>query len=175
MEIRKATINDTENILMIYEDAKRLLKESGSDQWQNGYPNIDSIRHDLKEDNLYVACLNQEVIGTAYISPMGEPTYKAIDGKWLNDEPYLVIHRIATKGTSYHHGVAKEIIRFSEQAALQRGINNIRVDTHFLNIPMQNLLKATGFKDCGIIFLNLPKPFENRRLAYHKVLSNNQK
>ena len=42
---------------------------------------------------------------------------------------------------------------------------NLRIDTHRDNIPMQKVLKRNGFEYCGIIYL------ENgdERLAYQKI------
>ena len=44
MEIRLAFPNEVDAIMQVMEDAKKCLAESGSDQWQNGYPNADIIK-----------------------------------------------------------------------------------------------------------------------------------
>ncbi len=85
-----------------------------------------------------------------------DPTYKTVyEGKWLNAEPYGVIHRIAVK--SHRRGVAS----FCFSWCVSKG-KNIKIDTHRDNIPMQKSLAKNGFSYCGIIHL------ENgdERLAY---------
>ena len=42
-----------DEILNIYEPAKLSLKELGLDQWQNGYPNLDSLLNDIKNNESY--------------------------------------------------------------------------------------------------------------------------
>lgn len=170
--IRIATLADLDQIVSIYEDAKRLLKASGSDQWQSGYPNHDTVKSDIFEDNLYILIRNDIIIGVAYFGDQGEKTYHKIDGTWLNDEPYLVIHRIATRDGYYGMGVAKALFNFGEKLALEKGIYNIRVDTHKQNLTMLSLLSKLNYHYCGIIDLGLPKPFDSTRLAYQKILRN---
>ena len=66
-----------------------------------------------------------------------EPTYQVIeDGKWLNEETYVTIHRLAGDGKV--HGL------FQCAADYCRGISaNIRIDTHDNNKIMQRQLKKT--------------------------------
>lgn len=168
--IRKATLVDTNQILEIYTDAKRLLKESGSDQWQSGYPNLSTVTSDILDNGLYILLWDEKIIGVSFITDQGEKTYQQIDGSWLNDEPYFVVHRIATRDGYYGMGVAQTLFNFTEQLALEKGIRNIRVDTHKQNLSMQSLLSKLNYQYCGIIDLNLPKPYESKRLAYQKII-----
>ena len=76
-----------------------------------------------------------------------DPTYARIDGgHWLNDEPYYVIHRIASSPKA--HGVMREVLRFAFTMT-----DNIRIDTHRDNQTMRRLLAHYGFTECGIIYL----------------------
>lgn len=44
---RLATKNDISNIMLSIDDAIAFLKQSGSTQWQNGYPNQKVIEEDI--------------------------------------------------------------------------------------------------------------------------------
>ena len=57
---------------------------------------------------------------------------------WLNNEPYYVIHRMATNGKQ--KGVADACLKWCFEHC-----NNIRVDTHHDNLVMQNILKKVRF------------------------------
>ena len=46
---RLATKDDLAEIMAIIGDAKVFLKKSGSTQWQNGYPNEESILDELRK------------------------------------------------------------------------------------------------------------------------------
>ena len=85
--------------------------------------------------------------------------YIEIDGKWLNDEEYGVVHRIASNGKE--KGIAHLVFDW----ALNK-CPNLRIDTHEVNIPMRTLLIKEGFKECGIITI----ADGTLRIAYHKVI-----
>ena len=56
---RLATKNDISNIMLSIDDAIAFLKQSGSTQWQNGYPNQKVIEEDIANKNANIA--NNEV------------------------------------------------------------------------------------------------------------------
>ena len=89
--------------------------------------------------------------------PSPEPTYDYIDGAWLTDEPYGVIHRIASYPDV--HGVFSAIIDFAAAR-----YPHLRIDTHRDNRIMQHVIAAAGFTPCGIIWL----PDGTERLAYER-------
>src|SRR5574344_1827999 len=73
-------------------------------------------------------------------------TYIELPGKWLNDEPYGTIHRIASDGVT--KGVFATAFSFCKSK-----IYNIRIDTHRDNFVMQNNLVTKGFVRCGLIYI----------------------
>lgn len=87
------------------------------------------------------------IVGTFALLPSPEVTYNEIyNGQWLNDEPYYVIHRIASTPDS--HGVLDALLDYCESK-----VDNIRIDTHEANIIMRKGLERHGYKYCGIILL----------------------
>lgn len=161
--IRKATLNDKLEILKIYEDAKKFIKSYNSPQWQDGYPNENSFLDDIKKNQIYVKETNNKVVAVATFMDF-EPTYIDIDGSWLNDEEYIVIHRIATRVDELGKGHSKAFLDYIHK---ELGYNNIRIDTHELNEPMKKFLHKNGFVYCGIIYLL--NDYDNKRLAYQKI------
>ncbi len=47
MRLRKVSIEEKHVAMEIIDMAKLHLREQGIDQWQDGYPNLDSIRADI--------------------------------------------------------------------------------------------------------------------------------
>ena len=123
------------------------------DQWQDGYPTADIIAQDIARAESYVIEIDRSVAATAVMSFAGEVTYNSIDGAWLNDDNYVVVHRLAIRNCALRSGLARQMMLYAEELALQRGVNNIRVDTHNDNIAMQSLLNNLGFVFCGEITL----------------------
>ena len=50
MEFRKSRKSDIKEIINIIEEAQSYFKANGIDQWQNGYPNEESIMNDIESD-----------------------------------------------------------------------------------------------------------------------------
>ena len=48
MEIRKASLQDLDQIMQIYENAKAFMRANGNkEQWGDSYPSRELIEHDL--------------------------------------------------------------------------------------------------------------------------------
>lgn len=161
MLIRKATTADVPAADEIYGKAKAFMRANGNpDQWNGEYPNGDDVLSGVADGTSFVCEDNGEVVATFYFkTDADEPTYHRIDnGSWKSDEPYGVIHRIAVK----HHGRGIIDFCFNECFKLQQ---NLRIDTHRDNAPMQRCLLRNGFEYCGIIYLESG----DERLAYQKT------
>ena len=148
-------------------DAQKWFAEQNVDQWQDGYPTQDIILSDILGGVNYIIELNGITAATAVVSFDGEPTYSEIKGKgWLNENSYAVVHRIAVADKCRRKGIAKEILHYTEELCSERGIKDIRIDTHSDNVAMRSLLKKMGYTHCGRITL-ASGAF---REAYHKEL-----
>ncbi|MBF7096254.1 GNAT family N-acetyltransferase [Alkalibacter mobilis] len=160
MNIRKAVFEDISEIKKIYEHAVRYMRKNNNpDQWKDGYPGIEIIKEDIKNEKSYLCVENNEILGVFYFA-LGEedPTYKEIyQGSWINDEPYGVIHRIAT--IKNKRGVAGFCVDYCFGKC-----QNLRIDTHKDNLPMRRFLAKKGFVECGIIHI----ADGSERIAYQK-------
>lgn len=162
LKIRKTKEKDTCAVLNIYDSARRFMRSYGNlTQWSDEYPGIESLQEDMKRGISYVGEDNKGEIVLTFVLLFGEePTYlKIYDGEWLNHHPYATIHRLATNGR--YPRMAKAAIDFGFKL-----INNIRIDTHPDNLPMQRAIEREGFSKCGIIICRDGTP----RIAYQKTL-----
>lgn len=160
---RHASIADLPVILWLRDQAREIMRSYGNvRQWPDGYPMREKFENDIEQGHSYVMMDAKGVmVGTFALIPGPDVTYKVIyDGQWLNDEPYYVIHRIASTPDS--HGILDALLVFCEGQA-----PNIRIDTHADNIIMINGLKKRGYQYCGIIHLLNG----DERLAFQKQLS----
>lgn len=145
--IRRVNKEDIKFIMPIYEAAKKKMRADGNmHQWSDSYPDEETLLGDIVRGELYIAHDGNEIYGVFMLSYSGEETYKEIQGAWLNDEPYAVIHRIASLGKGKN--LLKDAIDFAFDKT-----NNIRIDTHEDNNIMRTLLKKLGFFYTGIIHL----------------------
>ena len=65
----------------------------------------------------------KELWQRSFYCPMEDPDYQVIEGAWLNEEPYGVVHRITSDGTV--KGAASACLTW---AFGQCG--NLKIDTH---------------------------------------------
>jgi len=161
MVVRLCREGDFYSVMKIYENARSFMRKNGNpDQWGNSYPSDDLIRNDINNKKMYAIVDNDEICGVFYFSIGTDKTYIEIeDGKWLNNDEYGVIHRIASDGKT--KGILSCAVSYCS-----RFVSNIRIDTHKDNIVMQNALVKNGFIRCGIIRIEDGSP----RIAYQKVI-----
>ena len=157
-------LEDINDIMKIIGQAKRRMKESGLDQWQDGYPDEETIRNDKRK---HQACIVRNWFGPAAYAAIvfgKDPYYEKIDGQWLSDgEPYVTVHRLAVADEFLGLDLAKHILRFAERKARAKGVRWFRIDTHHDNIPMRNLIRDFGFTFCGVVQVR-----DGKRMAYEK-------
>lgn len=168
MEFRKTAPEDLPAVLEIIRQAQESLRLLGIDQWQNGYPDEETIRGDIARGYGYVLADEEGISATTAISLDGEPTYRVISGgRWRSGGAYGVIHRVAAAGKRRGRGLASELFWQASRICLKNGVCSLRADTHRGNLPMQGALAKNGFRRCGVIFL----ADGSERLAYEKLLT----
>lgn len=165
MQIRLAKEKDLPQMRTIYNAAKSYMDASGNpNQWAVGYPPEEYLREDIALSRLYVCEEDEALHGVFLFAVMDDPTYHYIEGTWLNEEPYGVIHRIASDGVK--KGMFRMIVEFCKERMAEQNVANLRIDTHEDNKTMQHLVEKCGFERCGIIYLANGSP----RIAYQLVI-----
>ena len=167
MKLRKADLSETDIIWEILQQAIEQRRLDGSEQWQNGYPNRQSVYDDISNGYGYVITDNETIIAYAAIIFGIEPTYTEIKGQWLTNGEYVVVHRVATSNSVKGKGVATTLFKLIENLAIEHSVFSIKVDTNFDNIPMLKLLERLNYSYCGEIFFSGAS-----RKAFEKVLRN---
>ena len=150
MRIEKASPSMLEDVLRIYAEAREFMCECGNrEQWRGGYPPESLVRADIECGRLYAVTDGGTPIAVFFFSLEADATYARIyDGEWKNDAPYGVIHRVAVGSLGRGLGISSLIFSYCKEHA-----DNLRIDTHNDNIPMQKALAKAGFEYCGIIHL----------------------
>lgn len=140
---RPASEEELPRILEIIRQAQRRMAAAGSRQWQDGYPASEHIANDLKQGYGWVLTDDDEekspigavasmekindsgvtdkAVGAARIVAYGavvfdgEPAYEALDGHWLTNGPYVVVHRLAVADEALGQGFGTEFLKHVEQ------------------------------------------------------------
>lgn len=164
MELRKAKGDELDTAMALIDQAKAFLKQQGVDQWQSGYPDRDCIAADIAAEKGYFCVENGTVAGYLCIDFDGEPAYASLNGTWLTQETYVVVHRMALDDRVKGRGLASRVFALVEELARGKGVHSFKVDTDRDNRIMRHLLEKNGFSYCGTIrFDNSEKvAFEKR-------------
>lgn len=166
MILRKASLEDLDAIWEILQDAIAQRKSDGSTQWQDGYPNPATIKDDINNGFGYVLVEEDAIIAYAAIIFGIEPAYEAIEGKWLSNNAYVVVHRVATAKNYKGKGIATQLFLLIEALSIQNEIFSIKVDTNFDNQPMLRILEKLNYTYCGEVFFR-----GSPRKAFEKLLN----
>ena len=164
-QFRKATLPEIPQIWEILQKAIQRRKEDGSNQWQDGYPNPEVIKADIEKEVGFVLTEGENLVGYCAVLINDEPAYAGIEGKWLSDEDFVVVHRIAIAQEYLGKGLAKEMIKFIEEFAIQNNIYSVKADTNFDNLAMMKSFENSGYAYCGEVYFR-----GSARRAYEKVL-----
>jgi len=62
LDFRSAEEKDKDIIWEILQQAIERRRKDGSKQWQDGYPNVQTVETDIEKGNGYVVTLNREVV-----------------------------------------------------------------------------------------------------------------
>lgn len=163
--LRKAIISDIPDIWEILQQAIEQRKLDGSTQWQNGYPNEQTILDDLHKGYAFVYDLNEKILAYVAIVFDEDPNYFEIEGNWLSHGAYVNLHRIATSKAIKNQGIASRLLVDIEHFTIQKNVFSIKIDTNFDNVPMLRILEKLGYSYCGEVMVS-----GSPRKAFEKIL-----
>lgn len=166
-QFRKAITQEIPQIWAIIQKAIQRRKADGSKQWQDGYPNEESIQKDVENEVGFVLTDGENMIGYSAVLINDEPEYANIEGKWLTDGDFMVYHRVAIAEEYLGKGFAKMMIENIHQYAIENSIYSVRADTNFDNHAMLKIFNDLGYSYCGEVYFR-----GSARRAFEKMLLN---
>ena len=165
MLFRLATLEDLPRIMPMLEDAVARMLREGKQQWDETYPCLPHILDDIMMGKGYVMTDGTDVVAYGAVVFSGEPAYDRLEGEWLTDGDYVVIHRIVVAQRCQSQGVATLFFEAVERLAAEKGIGSFRIDTNFDNFPMLHLMEKCGFEYCGEVSYE-----RGKRKAFEKLI-----
>jgi GNAT superfamily N-acetyltransferase len=159
IRLRKADAADRDIIWNIIQQAIERRRIDGSTQWQDGYPNLGTVESDIEKGFGYVMTVDGEIAVYTALILNDEPAYSTIDGAWLSNGEFVVVHRVAVDEKFAGRGMVKKLFDLIEDFTKSQGIQSVKVDT---NTAMLKILDSKGYSYCGEVFLagGMRKAFE---------------
>ena len=166
MIIRKANKTDLENIMKMYKSCVKGMLENGIDQWDDTYPNTEIISEDLNVGTYYVAEIDETIIGGVNIDRNQDDTYLTLDWEDKSDS-FLVVHRLGVKEELWNKKIGKDLMLFTENLVIEKGLKSIRIDTYSGNPKAMEFYRRLGYTEIGTIDL---KPDKEKYYCFEKII-----
>ena len=112
MKVCKAIIDDLNEIIDIYHIAvNHMFMENNTNQWSKDNTKfVRLVKKHIDNNEFFVVKNDDEIVGFFAMIEGIDVTYNNIDGKWLNNDPYITIHKIASK--YYQKGIASFMLNY---------------------------------------------------------------
>lgn len=169
LKLEKANLSHSVKIWEILQKAIQRRKADGSNQWQDGYPNLKIVKNDIEKEQGFVLIDCKDILGYCAIMINDEPEYANLEGEWLSNEDFVVFHRVAIDETQLGKGLAKKMIGFIEDFAVENNVYSVKADTNFDNVAMLKIFENLGYTHCGEVYFR-----GSARKAFEKVLIKEQ-
>jgi GNAT superfamily N-acetyltransferase len=144
--ICRANKSDVGEIFSLYRISIEAFEKLGIFQWNDAYPTLQDLRENLAAGSTWILKHNGIIIAAVTLNSEQESQYSQI--KWAYpSEKILVIHRLVIHPDFQGKGLAKKMVLYSEEFALQNGYEVIRIDAFIGNPYSQNLYKHMGYHE----------------------------
>ncbi|MGD1317992.1 N-acetyltransferase family protein [Chryseobacterium sp. 2R14A] len=162
IHFRKAETSDINPIWEIIQQSIERRRKDGSQQWQNGYPNLQTVESDVEKGFGHVLTVDGEVAVFVALIFNDEPAYSSIEGAWLTTGEFVVVHRVAVSEKFAGQGLAKKLFDYIEDFTKSQNVLSVKVDTNYDNLAMLKILESKGYTYCGEVYLagGIRKAFE---------------
>ena len=155
--ISAAELSELDNILALTRACGKHMRENGIDQWDENYPDIDSLRGDIESQTLFAYRENGEVIGIVVLNEKQDEEYYQINWSTSEDQRNLVVHRLAVLPDHQGKGIARKLMDFAEDYAKKEGYDAIRLDTFSQNPRNQRFYEKRNYDKLGSVYLKYKK------------------
>ena len=93
IQIRKATLEDFDALMSIYEIAREFMRNTGNpNQWKNTNPPAELVKEDIKNGISHIIYDEAGIQGAFSLCEGEDETYFYIeDGQWMNDELRFIV------------------------------------------------------------------------------------
>lgn len=156
-------------ILALTQACGNHMRKNGIDQWDENYPDLENLRRDIDQENLFVYRKDGVVIGIVVLNETQDPEYAEILWSTSDSDRNLVVHRLAVHPEHQGKGIARNLMDFSEDWARTQDYDAIRLDTYSQNPKNQKFYKNRGYTELGSVYLSYKK--EHPYFCYELLLN----
>ncbi|MCH2231693.1 MAG: GNAT family N-acetyltransferase [Crocinitomicaceae bacterium] len=157
--IQLGRLSEVETIIKLTKACGRNLRENGIDQWDENYPDIESITNDIQTNTLFTYKMDGQIVGIVVLNEIQDEEYAEINWRTPIDSKNIVVHRLAVSPKHQRKGIARKMMDFAEKFALDNNYDSIRLDTFSQNPRNQKFYLSRGYQELGSVFLKYKKDY----------------
>ena len=167
-KIELAVISNLDRVKEIAECCATDMINRNIFQWNEKYPSKKIFKEDIESNSLYLAKINQEIVGCIMLSENKDDVYKDI--KWLSEDNInLYIHRLAVHPQFQKKGIGKKMMDFAEKYAKSNNYESVRLDTFSKNKRNNIFYENRGYIKLGNVYF--PKQSRFPFHCYEKLIN----
>ncbi len=141
-------MSDLDSILSLYSQATKIMNDNGLYQWDEFYPDRESIVADIDKGQLYIGLIGGETALAYSVNRDYDEEFRM--GNWTcPDDSFYVIHRLCVNPRFRKQGLARAAMTHIEGELKEMGAQSIRLDTFEENINAFSLYQRLGYKTVG--------------------------
>lgn len=135
------------------------LISKGISQWDENYPDLNTIQTDIHRGELFKYVLDDTIVGIVVLNESQDPEYNELN--WITPvhSRNLVVHRLAVHPKHQGKGIARKLMDFAEKKAKHDGYDSIRLDTFSQNKRNQKFYDNRSYQRTGEVYLSYRDDF----------------
>ena len=137
MIFRKAKKEDFSDILNLYNDAKK----SKFCVWSDEYPSLETIKFDYQDECLYVACIDEKIVGALSVEKELELDFDI----WKVKDNVIEITRVVVDKDNHCKNIAVYMVSNIIDICKKENIKAVHLACHPYNIPAVKTYQKLGF------------------------------
>lgn len=146
--IRPANSADAAMLRTLVSDCVTAMRAAGIEQWDEVYPNADTIHRDIEDCTLHVLGEGESIVACITIDQKLDLLWQNMD--WSNSsEPAAAVHRLMVHPSQQGRGLAKVLMLHAESVACEFGCRSIRLDSFLQNPAAMALYPRLGYRRTG--------------------------
>lgn len=119
-------------------------------QWDELYPDYKTIAEDIHSEAMFGIFKDLELAGIVVLDKNQSPEYSSVEWELADGNP-LVMHRLCVRPKFQGQGIAKQLLKFSEQFAIDYSYTSIRLDAFSGNPSALYLYESNGYRKRGMV------------------------
>jgi GNAT superfamily N-acetyltransferase len=167
LELKKASIEQLDEITEVYLRSKKDLDDSGLLQWDDNYPGREYFEEQIEYGDLYCLYSNGGLSGAVTLNTWQSPEWEEIPWEYGGE---LAVHALFLDPAKQGRGLGSRFLEKCEEFAAGHGYRSIRLDAYARNEGANSLYEKMGYTYRGTVYFSSKPEGHQKYRCYEKAL-----